>query len=337
MEHQGTPAERQDTNKIRGNPGEVAWRSAFQERAPGGNKVHHLEELLSGFESWLRILNYDASSYYNDPNRVSEFINWLVNQGDCINDKLEVGSGVVESFFGYLSNRPNQRFSGGLSESTLRNYRMSLRRFTRYLEGKELGRLDVGLSMRSSEVRALPQVLRRSEIQLLYEATEDSALGQRDRVLLGVYYGCGLRKSEGSALELRDVLWDKSLLYVRKGKRGKSRYVPMVERVKRDVLRYVQDGRRELLGKEVQSALFISKQGRKLSSQSLYDRFKHLKKVVGIESAGGLHLLRHSIATHLLWSGMSLEYIRRFLGHSTLETTQLYTHLKAELKEEVND
>ena len=303
------------------------------------NQNENQKKYLTGFKNWLVVLNYDASSHYNDPNRVSEFMGWLVAGGYWCGgrlERLEVGSGLMERFFEYLSNRPNQRFGGGLSESTLRNYRMSLRRFTRYLESKELGCLDVGLSMRSNGVRALPQVLSRSDIESLYEVMDDSALGQRDRVLLGVYYGCGLRKSEGASLELRDVLWDKSLLYVRKGKRGKSRYVPMVERVRRDVLRYVQDGRRELLGKEFRSGLFISSQGGQLSSQSLYDRFKQLKKLAGIESSGGLHLLRHSIATHLLWGGMSLEYIRRFLGHSTLETTQLYTHLKDELKARPN-
>ena len=340
MEHQGTPAERQGTSKIGENPGKVVWRSAFQEKAPGVINAINVEKevclLLAGFEEWLRLLNYDATSYYNCPRRVGEFMSWLVESGHWCGsrlERLEIGSGLMEVFFEYLSSRPNQRYGGGLSESTLRNYLMSLRRFTRYLECSGLGRLDVGLSLRGSGLRLLPQVLSRSDIESLYEVMDDSALGQRDRVLLGIYYGCGLRKSEGWALELRDVLWDKSLLYVRKGKRGKSRYVPMVDRVRRDVLRYVQDGRRALLGKEVQSSLFISRQGGRLSSRSLYDRFKHLKKVAGIESGGGLHLLRHSIATHLLWGGMSLEYIRRFLGHSTLETTQLYTHLKAELND----
>ena len=253
------------------------------------NQNQNQKKYLAGFKNWLIVLNYDASSHYNDPNRVSEFMSWLVAGGYWCSGRLEVGSGLMEVFFEYLSSRPNQRYGGGLSESTLRNYLMSLRRFTRYLESKELGCLDVGLSMRSNGVRALPQVLSRSDIESLYEVMDDSALGQRDRVLLGIYYGCGLRKSEGWALELRDVLWDKSLLYVRKGKRGKSRFVPMVERVRRDVLRYVQDGRRALLGKEVQSSLFISRQGGRLSSQSLYDRFKHLKKVAGIESGGGIH------------------------------------------------
>ena len=154
-------------------------------------------------------------------------------------------------------------------------------------------------------------------------------MGQRDRVLLGIYYGCGLRKSEGAAIKLKDIMLDKSLLYVRHGKGGKSRYVPMVGRIKTDLYEYLNDGRKTLLKGNVSQVLFISKYRMAMKKEGIYQRFKQLQKDV-IKKPKGLHTLRHSIATHLLWEGMPLHFIARFLGHASIESTQIYTHIQNE-------
>jgi site-specific recombinase XerD len=164
-------------------------------------------------------------------------------------------------------------------------------------------------------------------------------MGQRDRALIAMFYGCGLRKMEGTNLNLNDIDLDRKKVFVRRGKGGKQRYVPIASRHTDDIRSYVSEGREwfsyhhhspRYTGKYTkrkqvsdQDALFISQHGNRMTS--FYQRLEYLKEKAGIEKQFGLHSLRHSIATHLLQSGMPIEEISRFLGHSSLDSTQIYT------------
>ena len=155
-------------------------------------------------------------------------------------------------------------------------------------------------------------------------------MGLRDRAMMAVYYGCGLRRNEGVSLDVSDVLIKEKLLYVQKGKGYRERYVPMSEAVKEDLENYIHVGRNCLLtyGPQIkEQALFLSIRGKRMDGNSLIMRLKELVKVARINKSIGLHTLRHSIATHLLQSGMALENVSRFLGHQSLESTQIYTHM----------
>ena len=150
--------------------------------------------------------------------------------------------------------------------------------------------------------------------------------------MLAVYYGCGLRRNEGVHLNLSDIDFDRSLLYVRKGKNHKERLVPISQASVKYLQAYIYDHRPELLRSGKSDALFIGyNHGTRMQGQSLLVRLKRLVLQTDspelIEKEVGLHTLRHSIATHLLAAGMKLESISRFLGHSSLESTQIYTHL----------
>jgi site-specific recombinase XerD len=178
------------------------------------------------------------------------------------------------------------------------------------------------------ENRTLPTYLTKQEIQQLYEITADSVLGMRDRAMLAVYYGCGLRLNEGVHLELKDVMREQQILHVRKGKRYKERLVPMNQKTMQMITLYMDVGRPQLLQQYQTERLFIdANKGRPMQRQSLYIRVKALVKQAKIKKKVGTHTLRHSIATHLLQSGMKLEQIQQFLGHSNLDSTQIYTHL----------
>jgi site-specific recombinase XerD len=146
--------------------------------------------------------------------------------------------------------------------------------------------------------------------------------------MLAVYYGCGLRLNEGACLELRDITGDRKLLHVRKGKRYKERYVPIAAKNYEELRFYMDYARPQLLQEYKTEALFIdANKGYPLNKQSLYVRIKQLVKKARIKKKVGMHTLRHSIATHLLQSGMKLEKIQEFLGHDDLDSTQIYTHL----------
>jgi site-specific recombinase XerD len=145
--------------------------------------------------------------------------------------------------------------------------------------------------------------------------------------MLSVFYGCGLRLQEGASLELSDILHDRKLLYVRRGKGYKERYVPVAEKSYADIRRYIEEARPELLQRPCAALFLDANKGRPIHKQSLYLRIKALMRKAHITKEAGTHSLRHSIATHLLQSGMKLERIREFLGHAALDSTQIYTHL----------
>ena len=176
-------------------------------------------------------------------------------------------------------------------------------------------------------------MLLRSHVEALYAACEETPLGLRDRAMLALYYGCGLRRSEGVALDMGDVLLERAMVYVRCGKNYRERYVPLAHGVARDLETYLLEVR-PLLAHPKTRALLVSVRGRRIGGQSLLLRLRRLQEQAGVlpNTQIGLHTLRHSVATHLLEAGMPLEEITQFLGHQSLESTQRYTHLVDRLR-----
>jgi integrase/recombinase XerD len=284
----------------------------------------HIEE---SFGEWLRLLNFEQSTVKYAPRKAREFLCWMEQQQ--IIELSAITKQVIENYFEYLKTRRNNRRKGKLSRNYLRTHITALRKLARYLRetGRESFEVDVQLPGRTRNIKT---IFTHSEIKALYNACEGDALGIRDRAMLAVYYGCGLRRNEGISLDVSDVLMNKNLLYVSKGKNYKERFVPMTDAVKEDIQNYLDFARPMFLNRPT-NALFLSYAGNRLITQSMATRLQKLKEKAGIDKEAGLHTLRHSIATHLLQSGMKLSQIKRFLGHSSMESTQIYTHLANEL------
>ena len=244
---------------------------------------------------------------------LQEFINEVGKPLQTISKK------DIDAYANYLETRPNYRRSGGLSSSMLRHYLYGLKVFFNWCEqtGKILLNPMSGYPLPVVE-NMERMILTRLEMSRLYEACEDHL----DKSLLGIYYGCGLRRSEGEALNGKDIDFENGLLYVRKGKGGKRRVVPLSDGVRWDLLRYYRDER----DGHDQEAFMLNKSGRRMRGSTSNKRLKVLLSKAGIMKSITLHSLRHSIATHLLHQGLSLEQVRDFLGHANLETTQIYTH-----------
>jgi len=206
-----------------------------------------------------------------------------------------------------------------------------MRNLARYLRETEREGFEVDIQLQGRS-RNIKTIFTKAEIKALYNACDGDVLGIRDRAMLAVYYGCGLRRNEGVNLDTGDILPGKNLLFVRKGKNYKERYVPLTEAVKEDIINYLEYARPILIKKQ-SNALFLNSRGERITASMLAERLKKLKCKAGIDKAAGLHTLRHSIATHLLQSGMKLAQIKRFLGHSSLESTQIYTHVANETTE----
>ena len=172
--------------------------------------------------------------------------------------------------------------------------------------------------------RRLPEVPKQDEIEAILDGLDaDGAIGLRNRALVELVYSAGLRSREAIDLDLGDVDFDQELVHVR-GKGGKERAVPLGEEAAHRLALYLRDGRPEL-ARGAEDALFLSVRGRRLDTSTLRRLVPHP------------HRLRHAFATHLLEGGADLRVIQELLGHSSLSTTQVYSHVDARRLRRVYD
>ena len=306
-------------------------------------KNESFQYIEKGFRDWLDILGYAESTVYNLPNHIRELFYYL--EQNNINHIKQLDNKLIKEYYNNLKLRSNERQGGGLSNAYLNKHLQALYKFTDYL--RQSGRIILpylNIDWESSEITQI-ETLTITEIKELYKLTESyhhnisrynpkylfEAIASRDKAILTVFYGCGLRRNEGYHLNIGDIYWERSILHVRKGKGYKERFVPL----NKTNLNYLQDyvfDYRPILNKDKrEEAFFISSRSKRMDAQSIALRLKllqHRSNNIELQQKNiRLHVLRHSIATHLLQNGMSLENISRFLGHSSLESTQIYTHL----------
>jgi integrase/recombinase XerD len=284
----------------------------------------------NSFEKWMKTLGYADSTVYLSTHYVRDFFFYLKTRN--LSEIEDISAGVLDDYYSHLQRRCNKRRTGGLSGNYINSNINALKRLSRYLQESGKPFFEVATRTRPDK-ETLKAILTREEIFLLYKSCSADYLGVRDRAMLGVYYGCGLRRSEGISLDVRDVMLKERLVFVRKGKGNRERYVPMTGAVASDMEEYISQVReqiRSLTGGKTTDALFISMKGKRLCGNQAIQRLQSLAKEAGINKQTGLHTLRHSIATHLLQSGLTLEEVSRFLGHTSLESTQIYTHLSHE-------
>ena len=175
--------------------------------------------------------------------------------------------------------------------------------------------------------RSLPDTLSEADVEALLGAPDvDDVLGLRDRCMLEVLYACGLRVTELVSLTLDQLNTRQGVVRVM-GKGSKERLVPMGETALDWLMRYLKEGRGELLGSSVTDALFPSQRGQQMTRQTFWHRIKLHAKMAGISKPLSPHTLRHAFATHLLNHGADLRVVQMLLGHSDLSTTQIYTHV----------
>lgn len=183
--------------------------------------------------------------------------------------------------------------------------------------------------------RPLPSTLTERDVEALLAAPDvETPIGFRDRTMLEILYGCGLRVSELIQLTVRHVNLRQGVIRVY-GKGSKERLVPMGEESLYWVERYLREVRPELLVKNLhEEILFPSKRGTPMTRQTFWYRIKDLARRAEIRTSISPHTLRHAFATHLLNHGADLRVVQLLLGHSDLSTTQIYTHVaKQRLKE----
>ncbi len=232
------------------------------------------------------------------------FADWLQTQRASLED---VDARVLSDYASHLGRGRPRR----LAPSSLARKLAAVRALLRFSLGAERVP-DISLSPRRRH--RLPDAPRAAEVDTMLAGLDgDGPLGLRNRALVELVYSAGLRSAEATALDLSDVDFDQETLHVR-GKGGKERVVPLGEEAAYWLARYLREGRPELaVGAE--NALFISARGRRLDTSTLRRIVPHP------------HRLRHAFATHLLEGGADLRVIQELLGHSSLSTTQIYSHV----------
>jgi integrase/recombinase XerD len=283
-----------------------------------------MTSIIHQFAAWTAQVGYSESTRNMLPACVRGFL-----EQQQITTIHTIEPQQVKDFYTWLQTRPLKKRSGALSEMMIHHYVYALKTFFTWLELTE--QIDMnpisGMAFKRPRQNGR-RPLSRPETQQLFETT----VHLKERALLHLFYSCGLRRSEGEALNSTDVRYKEQLLYVRSGKGARRRVVPMTAAVAKELETYWLEERCGYSAKKIkdEEAFMLNRIGRRMSGAGYNDLFKALAGRAGLSPEITLHHLRHSIATHLLQGGMPLEQVRDFLGHYHLETTQLYARPSAE-------
>lgn len=291
------------------------------------------QALAIELEQYLHNLGYNQNSNRGNYLYVREFLHWLELQG--IQNIKEVRTSHIEQYHEYLQQRPNRKESTTLSLKSIYGHLKGIEHFFDMLQSKgettihPMNTFNIPYPLEDTERTILTQI----EIKELYRNCET----YQERAILSLAYGCGLRVGELEKCNVEDLLLHEGILIVPEGKGKKRRVVPMSKAVMKDLTDYFNKERTQPTdpaerGKPTYKQAFIIhiKGGR----MKEYTYNKILKRIIDRTNNEALkakeismHSLRHSIATHLLENGVSVEQVRQFLGHSQIETTETYTHI----------
>ena len=288
-----------------------------------------MEHYIQDFRQWMERMGYSSETIKGYVRQLETFIRYV--QSQHIKSMSGIDQQLIEKFNALLHQCKHRTQTRGLSASYISSHINVVKQFSRYLQ--RIGEQPIihGTIIIESEIETPRSILTQNEIKALYEAADDTIYGVRDKAILGLYYGCGLRCREGTRLQLNDIDYGKNTIYVKPSKNYQSRYVPMSEKVKQDLQTYCDHVRKHFERNDTTTFL-LNQKGKPFTGSGLNHRIKKLCEKAKINKPITLHSLRHSIATHLLQQGMELEQIGRFLGHKTLDATQIYTHIVEEMK-----
>jgi integrase/recombinase XerD len=292
--------------------------------------------ILAEYKGWIDTLGYSESMGIYCGRAIRMFFEWLAEKQ--IQHINQVTNRHIREYHFYLETRPNWKYKGRmLSNAHLNHNFFAIDKLMEFLHqyGMNTAPVPTNRRMKMDEAERIRKIetLTQQEVKILYNCIPNTypkiSFAKRQpkqyelRLMFALYYGCGLRLSEGCKLQIKDVDFDKKTVFVEQGKGYKDRIVPMSENVYKEVRDYVYNFRHKL--KLNHNRLFFSEK------HVLVDRLTYLLEACNNESIKAkhitIHLFRHSIATHLLQNGMSIENISLFLGHSSLDTTQIYTHI----------
>jgi integrase/recombinase XerD len=292
------------------------------------------QKLAQSFYQYQKRLGYVPNSYKARFNYLNEFLHWLECKGNT--DITSVAAPEISQYYNYISSRPSKKDGGALSQKTTHSHMRILRDLFEMLLQDGQIKINPTATLKfyypqSSEER---NTITQQEVQQLYEVCNTA----QERAILSLAYGCGLRAAELQNCNIEDIKLREKILIVPKGKGNKRRIIPMSNGVVKDLSNYYYNEREALtqgrdykLTTSNQNAFMLHSRGGRMMDDTYNKYLKALIERTENEALKEkqitIHNLRHSIATHLLEQGIPVEQVRIFLGHSQLETTQIYTHI----------
>lgn len=290
--------------------------------------IEHTEfyQYLLLYNEAMQVRGYSKSTLHRRESDIRRFIGWCDERS--IGSPQQVTKPILERYQKHLFYY-RQANGQPLSATSQNHYLTSVRQFFKYLTQQNHLLYNPASELIIVRQNAtLPIVLSVEEINALMQIPDaDIPGGLRDRTILELFYSTGIRRSELCDLTMKDLSLSRETIYIRKGKGGKDRLIPVGERAMYWLNRYLLDARPELLLDVAEQVLFINDYGDKFRDNKLGDKVKRFMKNAGINAPGSCHLLRHAMATHMLENGAEIRYIQAMLGHSTLKSTQMYTHV----------
>ena len=282
-------------------------------------------EALNQIEAFLQYLNLECGL---SKNTLDSYRYDLKQMVECLQLKTFVGVShkqIDDWLLSFLSEKATSR---------ARKITCAHRFFEYLIEKNSITQNPLEHVIQPKINRSLPHTLSLNDIEKLQGSTlVSSAQGLRDRAMISLMYGCGLRVSEVCNLTFQNVFMEENFLKIY-GKGSKERLVPLGSIAKEHLQFYLTHGRPTLLKKNSGNFIFLSQRGGPISRKTFWLNLKKYAQNVGIDLNVKPHLLRHSFATHLLQNGADLRSIQAMLGHSDISTTQIYTHLDVkQLKE----
>ncbi len=291
------------------------------------------QSAIKNFKSYLKIeLSLSGNSIEAYVHDIQSFANYL----ELVIDPTlpsQIGKKQISNFLEYVNNL-------GLAATSQARMLSGIKAFFNFLLMDEAIKVNPADLFESPKIgRKLPDTLEYLEIEKLFEAIDlSTAEGQRNRAILEVLYSCGLRVSELVNLKYSELYFDEGFIQVH-GKGNKSRLVPIGTDAQKFTLLYLQQIRSQITPqKEANDIVFLNRKGGQLSREMIFIIIKNLAINIGLNKTISPHTFRHSFATHLIEGGADLRAVQEMLGHESITTTEIYTHLdRAYLSQVITD
>jgi integrase/recombinase XerD len=288
--------------------------------------IIYSKEYRQHYDRFMRsvyAIGYSPASCKTFRTSIREFLCWLEVNNIVVNDVTE---DHIKGYYNHQQERP--AINGGvLSESRITLNMYTVKLFFQDKQDNELIGINPmnNLEYTTDYKRTRENLLSIDDIKKLYGVCETA----KQRAVIGIIYGCGLRRNEAEWLNGKDVHFRSAMLYVREGKGGRKRTIPLGKSVLEDLKDYYYSERPELINRARgdAEAFMLNQYGSRMRGEIYSEEIKKLIVIAKLDERITLHHFRHAIATHLLESGMRTEYVKDFLGHMSIETTQTYTHI----------
>ena len=287
-------------------------------------------ELSENYHQHLTIIGHSTHGALVKYRYLLKFLQYLESEG--IQTIHEVQPHHLTAYYNKIKTEINRKTGEPKTPKTLHSQMHSIELFYIMLQeaGQTLSNPFSALKFTYPKQYHERTVLTQDEIKELYQSCRSFT----ERALLSLAYGCGLRVSEIVALNVEDIKLREAILIVKRGKGNKRRVIPLSDKVKEDLYNYFYHERPLTLALG-ETAFIFNQVGVRMKKYTYNRELKILIERTENETIKqkqiSMHTLRHSIATHLLEQGMSIEQVREFLGHAEIETTQIYTHVSSEL------